>query len=220
MSVKAVIDTARGELGNTESPPGSNRVKYWEVMPSWNGQPWCVAFLLWCFRKAGEAMAFFGGAFTASCSTLLAWYKSQGQIVPVEDVQPGDIVLLNFHGSKDPEHCGLVVSVSRWSDGHRAIYTVEGNTTATGASGSESNGGCVGEKLRYEYQVVAVCRPQYKEEETVKPDDLTEHWAEKSCRKAERKAIMKGYPDGTWRPNQQLTRAELAVILDRLGLLD
>lgn len=216
MSLSKVLDTARGEVGVTESPPGSNRVKYWEAMPSWNGQPWCVVFLLWCFRKAGDAMAFFGGAFTASCSTLLAWYKSQGQTVPVEDVHAGDIVLLNFHGGKDPEHCGLVDCVFE-SDRIDSVDTIEGNTSE---AGSQSNGGMVCRKTRYPSQIVGVCRPEYKEDEQVKPDDLTDHWAKKSCRKAERKAIMKGYPDGTFRPDREVTRAELAVILDRLGLLD
>ena len=30
MSLSKVIETARGELGQTENPAGSNRVKYWE----------------------------------------------------------------------------------------------------------------------------------------------------------------------------------------------
>lgn len=30
MSLSKVIETARGELGKTEWPPGSNRTKYWE----------------------------------------------------------------------------------------------------------------------------------------------------------------------------------------------
>lgn len=69
MSLSKVIEAARGELGYTESPPGSNRTKYWESYdPKMQGQPWCVAFLWWCFAQAGERMAFFGGGKTASCS--------------------------------------------------------------------------------------------------------------------------------------------------------
>jgi hypothetical protein len=212
MSLSKVLDVARGEVGVTESPPGSNRVKYWEVMPSWNGQPWCVVFLMWCFRKAGDAMAFFGGAFTASCSTLLAWYKNQGQTVPVEDVQAGDIVLLNFHGGKDPEHCGLVEFTP--VKGSMTIATIEGNTTNGG--GSQSDGGQVCRKTRYMTQVVAVCRPIYTEDEMKK--DYEGHWAEQSIRRVMGNGFMKGYPDGSFRPDQPVTRAELAVILDRLEL--
>lgn len=53
---------------------------------------------------------------------------------------------------------------------------------------------------------------------TVK-DDITGHWAEESIRKAKKKGIMKGKKDGTFAPNEPVTRAQLAVILDRLGLL-
>ena len=211
MSLSKVIAVARGELGNTENPAGSNRTKYGEAY-GWNGVPWCLIFLWWCFRTAGERMAFFGGAKTASCGTFLRWYQEQGQTVPVSEVQPGDVVILNFHGTKATEHCGYVTEV-----GGFYIKTIEGNTSITG---SQSNGGMVCEKVRYTSQIVGVCRIQYKEEEDMVKDDLKDHWAKKSCRKAETKAIMKGYPDGTWRPDQQLTRAELAVILDRLGLLD
>lgn len=49
--------------------------------------------------------------------------------------------------------------------------------------------------------------------------DYTGHWAEASIKKAIDAGIMKGYGDGTWRPEQPVTRAELAVILDRLGVL-
>lgn len=212
MSLSKVIEVARGELGNTEWPPGSNMQKYGEAY-GLNGVPWCLQFLWWCFREAGERMAFFGGGKIASCGTFLKWYQEQGQTVPVSEVQPGDIVLLNFHGKQTPEHCGLV----SWA-GAVNLTTIEGNTSP-GLDGIQDNGGCVALKRRYPSQIVAVCRPQYKEDEMIK-DDLTDHWAERSCRKAEQKAIMKGYPDGTWRPDKEVTRAELAVILDRLGLLD
>lgn len=211
--LKDVIEIARGELGVTENPPGSNRVKYWdEYGTGWQGQPWCVCFIWWVFTHAGEGMAFFGGGKTASCGTLLRWHSAQGQTVAKKDIQPGDIVILNFSGTSETQHCGLVVDTLKMG----YIQTIEGNTSQ---SGSQSNGGQVCLKTRNLSQVVGVCRPQYKEE-PVMADDLTEHWAEKSCRKAKAKGIMKGYPDGDWKPDKQITRAELAVILDRLGLLD
>lgn len=214
MSLQTVIEVARGELGVTENPPGSNRVKYWdEYDRTWQGQPWCVCFLWWCFQHAGEGMAFFGGGKTASCGTLLRWYSAQGQTVAKKDIKPGDIVILNFSGTAETQHCGLVVDTLKMG----YIQTIEGNTSQ---SGSQSNGGQVCLKTRNLSHVVGVCRPKYKEEEPVMADDLTEHWAESSCRKARAKAIMKGYPDGDFKPDKELTRAELAVILDRLGLLD
>lgn len=56
------------------------------------------------------------------------------------------------------------------------------------------------------------------QKDTVK-DDITGHWAEASIRKAMEKGVIKGYADGTFKPDEPVTRAQLAVILDRLGLL-
>ena len=215
MSLSKVIEIARGELGQTENPAGSNRVKYWDAYdPKMQGQPWCVAFLWWVFQQAGERMAFFGGGKTASCSTLLRWYKEQGLTVPVEDVQEGDIVLMNFHGGKDPEHCGLVTKVSgrRIDVGTLEITTIEGNTSPS--DGSQSNGGMVCAKTRYPSQIVAVCRPQYQPE-PVTVDDITGHWFTPSVEWAREKGLIKNYPDGSFKPNNPLTRAEACAMFER-----
>lgn len=216
MSLSKVIEVARGELGQTEDPAGSNRVKYWDAYdPGMQGQPWCVSFLWSVFQQAGERMAFFGGGKTASCSTLLRWYREQGLTVSVEEVQAGDIVLLNFHGKSEPEHCGLVTEVNRWAVTRELIQiqTIEGNTSV---NGSQDNGGMVAEKTRYPSQIVGVCRPQYKPEEPEKIDDITGHWAEKDIRWCMEHGLMHGYPDGSFQPNQPVTRAELAAVLRRL----
>lgn len=219
MSLSKVIEVARGELGVTEFPAGSNCVKYWPdytgIGPSMQGQPWCVCFLWWCFWKAGESTAFFGGAQTASCGTLLRWYKEQGLTEPVEDVQVGDIGLLNFNGKKTPDHCGLVVEVERDINGKLlSVMTIEGNTTP-GEEGSQDNGGCVALKRRFWYQLVGICRPSYQPEPEI-VDDITGHWAEADIRWCMEHGLMKGYPDGTFQPDKPVTRAELAAVLRRL----
>ena len=205
MSKEAVISVAKGELGYTENPKDSNLQKYgyWFGV---NGVPWCVIFLAWIFDKAGEKAAFFGGAKTASCGTLLRWYKEQGQTVSANQIQPGDIVILNFHGTQDTEHCGLVIEV-----GNGYFVTIEGNTT--NGNGSQDNGGMVCEKHRYRYQVVGVCRPMYKAEEP--KTDYENHWAKEDIEWAKRTGIIKGYEDGTFRPNNTLTRAEFVAVLRR-----
>lgn len=217
MSAEAVIAVARSDLGYKET--GNNITKYWEAYdPAFQGQPWCVGCQWDWFRRAGESAAFMGGGKTASCGILLRWYRAMGQTVEVYQVQPGDILILDFSGRKaDTQHCGLVTEVGWISNGVVGwIRTIEGNTSK---SGSQANGGEVCEKVRYPSQIVAVCRPKYKEE-PVKKDDLTGHWAEAACRKAEEKGVMRGYPDGSWAPDKTLTRAELATVLDRLGLLE
>lgn len=217
MSLSKVLELARADLGYTENPPGSNRVKYWDAYdPKMQGQPWCVAAPWFWFNEAGERMAFFGGGRTASCSMLLRWYKEQGLTVDVTDIRVGDIVILNFSGTKETQHCGLVTEVNRWYETKQLIQiqTIEGNTSPS--DGSQSNGGMVCEKTRYPSQIVGVCRPQYKPEEPEQIDDITGHWAEKAIRRCMERGLLRGYPDGSFQPDKPVTRAELAVILDRL----
>lgn len=220
MSKEKVIEIATLELGVTENPPGSNCVKYNDAyygkQVSGSAYPWCVTFLWWVFQEAQERMAFFGGGRTASCGTLLRWYREQGLTVPVAQVQRGDIVILNFSGTKETQHCGMVTGKSdiiNLSTGMPySIWTIEGNTSPS--DGSQSNGGMVCEKTRYPSQIVDVCRPQYKEEE--KPaDDITGRWSEADIRWCIEHGLLKGYPDGSFRPDKPVTREELAVVLRR-----
>lgn len=62
--------------------------------------------------------------------------------------------------------------------------------------------------------------PRVKEVQAVtKKDDIKGHWAETSIKKAMEKGIIKGYGNGQFKPDEPVTRAQLAAILDRLGLL-
>lgn len=216
MSAEKVIEAAEKEVGITEYPPNSNMTKFGQEY-GMNGYPWCVMFIWHCFREAGESMAFFGGGKTASCGTLLSWYKQMGWTVPASEIKAGDIVILNFHGTKDTEHCGLVTKVL----GTGRFQTIEGNT-APGLEGSQDNGGSVAVKTRYSYQVVGVCRPQFRftaEQEKAMEErkDWRGHWAEDAILYVMENGLMKGYPDGTFQPDKAVTRAELAEILRRMG---
>ncbi len=220
MSLSKVIEIARGELGTTEEPV--NRVKYNDAYygkaVSGSAYPWCVVFLWWVFQEAQERMAFFGGGRTASCSMLLRWYREQGLTVPVSEVQVGDIVLLNFNGKGTPDHCGIVVDysirVNPKTGAPDFVVTIEGNTTP-GREGSQDNGGSVALKNRDFWNIVGVCRPQYKEEEPEVVDDISNHWAKASIEWAKERGLVKGYPDGSFKPNQAVTRAEMCVMLER-----
>jgi N-acetylmuramoyl-L-alanine amidase len=54
-------------------------------------------------------------------------------------------------------------------------------------------------------------------EKPVRPvDDITGHWAEKAIREAIKDGVLAGFPDGTFRPDEPLTRAQLAAVLSRL----
>lgn len=212
MSAEKTISLALSQAGITEYPAGTNSVKYnsdyYGRGVSGPAYPWCVTFLWWVFNNSGEQFAFFGGAKTASCGTLLNWYRQMGWAVDVKDANPGDILILNFSGTKDTQHCGIVTKVL----GTGRFQTVEGNTTP-GEEGSQDNGGSVAIKTRYAYQVVGVCRPQYKPDS---PSDYAGHWAEEAIRWAVDWKLMQGFPDGSFKPDEPVTRAQLAEVLWRL----
>ncbi|WP_028548043.1 cadherin-like beta sandwich domain-containing protein [Paenibacillus sp. UNC451MF] len=48
---------------------------------------------------------------------------------------------------------------------------------------------------------------------TVNLSDITGHWAEINIKKAVSNGIVSGYPDGTFKPNNTVTRAEFALML-------
>lgn len=50
--------------------------------------------------------------------------------------------------------------------------------------------------------------------------DIAGHWAQGSIVKALQSGVMIGMSKDEWKPDNPLTRAQLAVVLDRLGLLD
>lgn len=57
-----------------------------------------------------------------------------------------------------------------------------------------------------------------KQEQPAKPvDDITGHWAEAAIREAINIGILNGFPDGTFRPDEPLTRAQYATILLRVS---
>ena len=52
------------------------------------------------------------------------------------------------------------------------------------------------------------------------PTDISNHWAKDSIRAAVEKGYVRGYPDGTFRPDAQVTRAEFLAIVTRASKLE
>lgn len=154
MKASEVLALAVGELGVTESPKGSNNVKYntWYYGREVSGEyPWCMAFLQWLFYKADMKMP----VRTASCSTLMRYAQKAGEWVDM-DYRPGDVVIYDFPGGAATDHCGIVESV-----GDGFVTAIEGNTSVSDAS----NGGEVRRMKRRIYLVRGAWRPKYDEEE-------------------------------------------------------
>lgn len=65
----------------------------------------------------------------------------------------------------------------------------------------------------------------YRQPEPAKPvepeaDDVTGHWSEDAIRWCMAHELMTGYPDGSFRPDKPVTRAELSTVLRRLVLVE
>jgi uncharacterized protein YjdB len=63
------------------------------------------------------------------------------------------------------------------------------------------------------FAVFAVSKAAETPASSVNLKDISNHWAEKNIQEAVGKGIVNGYQDGTFRPNQSVTRAEFAVML-------
>ena len=101
--VEDVLAAARGQLGVTESPKGSNRTPFgaWYGL---DGYPWCMMFVQWCFAQAGTPLPHK----TGSCSALLNWYQKNRPDCVMKDPQPGDIAIFTFG------HTGIVERALPW----------------------------------------------------------------------------------------------------------
>lgn len=164
-TAEKVLSVAQGELGTKESPANSNRVKYntWFYSREVSGSayPWCMAFVQWVFAQAGVPLPIK----TASCGALMNAAKKAGQWV-TKDYRPGDVVIYDFPGGAATDHTGIIEKVTL-----TGVVAIEGNTSE---AGSQSNGGMVCRKNRPYSQIVGVVRPNYRQENDMNIDKLTD----------------------------------------------
>lgn len=151
--VNDVLSVAGAEIGTTEYPAGSNRVKYnaWYYGREVSGAayPWCMAFVQWTFDHAGHTLPYK----TASCSALLSWYKANKPECVADKPVRGAIVIYDGH-------TGIVDEPL--DDG--TMWTVEGNTSDSSRR-IDANGGGVFRNLRRQSAAVAFIIPYETEEE-------------------------------------------------------
>lgn len=154
---KDVLAAALSQLGTKESPPGSNRVeyntRYYGKEVSGAAYPWCMAFVQWCYARAGAALPFK----TASCGALLRWYRKHDPACVTKTPAPGDIVIFDFPGGAATDHTGIFESACG-----NTVTTIDGNTGTT----NDANGGAVMRRTRSAALVAAYIHPREIEEET------------------------------------------------------
>ena len=163
-NIEKLILIAKNEIGylekksniqlddKTANAGSNNYTKYWrDIKPSYQGQPWCAAFVSWCFMKAfglDKAKKLLKHWPYVYCPTMseLFTLNSYPKI--------GDIVIFYHNGTFT--HTGVVTAVI----GDK-FYTIEGNTS--GASGIIANGGGVCAKSYYNSKLPGTkfCTPDY-----------------------------------------------------------
>jgi hypothetical protein len=138
---QGIVATAKGELGQVESPPGSNNsariAEYRTAVPGGPVGPWCAYFASWVAAKNGTPLGENGKGF-ARVDDVYAWAQRTGRAVPAGpgvQPKPGDLIIWD-------EHMGIVESVT--PDGR--ITTIEGNSSDSVAQRSygRDGGGAIG----------------------------------------------------------------------------
>lgn len=222
VTTEDVLAIARGELGVTESPAGSNNVKYniWYYGKEVSGSsyPWCMAFVQWVFAQAGVKLP----ARTASCGALVTAAKTERCWI-TQGYRPGDIVIYDFSGARTiTQHCGIVTEA-----GSETLTSIEGNT----GSDDDANGGAVMERVRSMRYVVGAVRPPLLDLGEV-VEQLTDAQLVRLSERLQaalgrlplsaalqddlQDAVSAGITNGA-RPNAFCTRAQAAVMAARAG---
>ncbi len=119
------LKQSAGEIGGDNSGPFVR--KYFAPVNGGTGEPWCAAFVSWCFYAAGgQDLGRMPFPYTVGARGLLAAFKKRGWAQPPGNGYvpvPGDIVVwwrVSLKGWQG--HTGLVHSVK-----NGMLYTIEGN---------------------------------------------------------------------------------------------
>ena len=136
-----IAQTAKGEVGQVEQPPGSNDsariAEYRTAVPGGGVGPWCAYFVSWVAKQNGTPLGDNGQGF-ARVDDVYAWAQSSGRALPNGPnvrPEPGDLIIWD-------EHMGIVESVG--PDG--SIKTIEGNSSDSVAQRTygPDGGGAIG----------------------------------------------------------------------------
>lgn len=148
----------------TEHPAGSNRGKPVE--------DWQKAFgsylvgLAWCGVYVGTALKHAGVKVTPRVASVAlieddakAGINGFERVVGWRNAMPGDVAILFGRG--------VHTEIIAWPHKNLGyLTTYGGNTSYEGASGSQSNGGCVAKRHRRKSDVYLIVRPRYPKERT------------------------------------------------------
>jgi hypothetical protein len=156
---QAIIDLAERELGTTEYPAGSNKVKYndWyypeghKYFQDSTDYAWCGTFCSYVYLGAGFQMPPIDTELGVHYIPTL-YHKAKALKWNTDEPQMGDLVLFDFKndGKTFAQHIGIFHS---WLEKGKTFTTIEGNTSK-GESGSQNNGDGVYKRKR---NITTVC---------------------------------------------------------------
>ena len=193
-AVDKVLQIASAEIGYLEKRSNSslydktanagtaNYTKYWaEIKPSYQGQPWCAAFVTWCFvqafgrDKAEKLLKHYPYVY---CPTMASLFKLNA------NPKRGDIVIFYRNGTF--AHTGIVASVNG-----DYFTTIEGNTS--GGSTIVANGGGVCRKGYYNSNLPGTkfCTPDWSIAEESEDLSMTQYEELKAADAAKSEIINK-----------------------------
>ncbi len=173
-------------------------------------QPWCNTYtnMMFIYTFGTDTAKRMLGGFSAYTPTSANYFKKINRFF--SEPAAGDLIF--FKNSKRIYHIGIVRAVD-----NRSVYTIEGNSSSE--KGVIANGGCAAMKsysLNYS-KIAGYGRPIWdlvKEEcDMAKYTDIEGHYAEKHIEKLAEYGVVNGYEDGTFRPDEPITRGQAAVMV-------
>ncbi|WP_414854216.1 S-layer homology domain-containing protein [Brevibacillus sp. IT-7CA2] len=114
----------------------------------------------------------------------------------------GNYVVLDF--DFQPEEVTVVVTVPNTPD--NKIIKIPTKKNSGGSKGNGGGGGVSGGSAQ---------KPGSTNDSIVAFPDTTNHWAKTDIQMMVMLGLFKGYPDGTFKPDKEITKAEFAAVLVR-----
>ena len=144
---EGIIECAKKDIGLKESPAGSNKIKYndWYYEGVVINAAWCAtAVSYWYYYGSGWTLPYID---TENGFGYVPTLYIKGKKLKVDTInpKPADIITFDFNLDGKIDHTGIFES---WIEEGKTFWSIEGNTTADGKTGSQSNGGEVCRKKR------------------------------------------------------------------------
>jgi hypothetical protein len=123
MSVTDAIEWAESQVGEHETPLGSNRIHYWDDigLSYLQGFAWCAVFQYLAIQHGGGDLSWTTPRRFVDTTAAVADAKRAGRF-RTGTPRPGDAGWVNLDNDPGPEHGVFVTGVSG-----PTVYTIEGN---------------------------------------------------------------------------------------------